>query len=91
MHGCTANTGRRQLHTHVYLPVAPHGGGRGNFKGLGHLLQPSPIADKTFTVSEGVQEYGVLEFAIAYRAWMGRCELNSRKTVVCRGRSGLVL
>ena len=68
MHGYTAKTGRRQLHTHAYLPVAPRVLG-GSFKGLGYLLQPSPIADRlTCTLSEGVQEHGVLEFAIAYRA-----------------------
>ena len=52
---------------------------------LEHLLRPSPL----LTVSEGVQEHGVLEFAIAYKAWMGRCELNNRQTVVCRGLPGL--
>ena len=82
--GCTANTGRHQLHTHAYLPVAPHVLERwgATSRDLEHLLRPSSL----LTVSESVQEHGVLEFAIAYRAWMGRCELNSRQTVVCRGR-----
>ena len=46
MNGCTAKTGRRQLHTHAYLPVAPNVWGGQLQETEGSFLQPSPIADR---------------------------------------------
>ena len=88
MHGYTANTGRRQLHTHGYLPVAPRvlGRGEGQLQGTEGIFSNQVLLLTDFTLSEGVQEHAVLEFTIAYMALIGRCELTSRQTVVGRGR-----